>query len=270
VRFDLAHKTALAAPLLDVLIVVTDPFFWLVIIPAVIFLGLSKGGFTGIGMASTPLVALVLPPIKAAALLLPILLVQDVITVSVYRRDWSAWNIKVLTPGAVVGVAAAWLLAAHVTEAFVRLTIGLIGIAFSLNTRLARLPASAARPTAASGLFWGALSGFASTFAQVGAQPFQLHILPQRLEKMTLVGTTAIFFAAVNVMKIIPYFSLGQFSPEGFGITLALLPLAIASNFFGIWLVRKTPTEVFYRLAYVLILIISIALLAQGAYQLIR
>jgi uncharacterized protein len=79
----------------------------------------------------------------------------------------------VLTPGAAIGVAAAWLVAAHVSEAFVRLAIGLIGVGFSLNTRLARMPAHAMRPSAASGVLLGILSGFASTFAQVGAQPFR-------------------------------------------------------------------------------------------------
>jgi uncharacterized protein len=250
--------------------VLTDPFFWLVIIPAVTFLGLSKGGFAGVGMASTPLVALVLPPLKAAAILLPILLVQDAISVYVYRRDWSAWNLKVLTPGAVIGVIAAWLLAAHVSEAFVRLAIGAIGIVFSLNTWLSRLPQKVAQPTAASGVFWGVLSGFTSTFAQVGAPPFQIHVLPQRLEKMTLVGTTAIFFASVNLMKVVPYFSLGQFSREGLSLTLLLLPLAIATNFLGIWLVRRTPTVVFYKVAHILVLVISVVLLAQGAYALAR
>lgn len=246
----------------------TDPFFWLVIIPAVTFLGLSKGGFASLGMASTPLVALVLPPLKAAAILLPILMVQDAISVWVYRREWSAWNLKVLTPGAVIGVAAAWLVASHVSEGFIRLAIGLVGVSFSLNTWLGRFRPQAVKPTAAGGVFWGLLSGFTSTFVQVGAQPFQVYVLPQRLDKMTLVGTTAIFFALVNLMKVVPYFSLGQFSTEGLGLTLALLPLAIGTNVLGIWLVRRTPMEVFYRVAHILVFLVSLALAAQGAYAL--
>jgi uncharacterized protein len=86
---------------------------------------------------------------------------------------------------------------------------------------------------------------------------------------MTLVGTSALFFASVNVMKVIPYFSLGQFSTDGLGVTLGLLPLAIGTNFLGIWLVRRTPTSVFYRLAYIRVLIISLALFTQGAYELL-
>ena len=220
-------------------------------------------------MASTPLLALVLPPLKAAAILLPILLVQDAISVWVYRRvepvesesahagrgDWRGR-----------GLAAR----GACFEAFVRLAIGLIGVGFSLNTWLSRFPEHAGGPNTASGVFWGALSGFTSTFAQVGAPPFQVYVLPQRLDKMTLVGTTAIFFASVNVMKVVPYFSLGQFSTEGLSLTLVLLPLAIGTNFLGIWLVRRTPTAVFYKVAHVLVFLVSLALLLQGAYELMH
>ena len=57
----------------------TDPLFWLLAVPAVIALGLAKGGFAGVGMLATPLLALIVPPLQAAAILLPILLLQDVI-----------------------------------------------------------------------------------------------------------------------------------------------------------------------------------------------
>src|SRR5215207_4221127 len=97
--------------------IITDPLFYLLAIPAVLMLGLAKGGFAGVGMISTPLLALVLPPLQAAAILLP----QDLISVWVYRHEWSAWNLKVLIAGAVIGVGVAWLLAAHVTDAHVRL-----------------------------------------------------------------------------------------------------------------------------------------------------
>ena len=127
-----------------------------------------------------------------------------------------------------------------------------------LRAWLGRPPAIAGqRPHAAMGIVWGALSGFTSTLVQVGSPPFQIHMLPQRLDKLTLVGTTVIFFAILNVMKIVPYFALGQFSPRNLATSVVLLPLAIATNFLGIWLVRKTPTDRFYRIAYVLMLLIG-------------
>ncbi len=247
-----------------------DPLFWLAAAAAVTLQGLAKGGFAGVGMASTPLLALAVPPLQGAATLLPIMLLQDVISVWTYRRHWSAWNLKVMLCGAVLGVGAAWLLAAHVSDAVVRLAIGLIALAFVLYRWLSALPAGAGRPSALGGVFWGGLSAFTSAFAHAGSPPFQIHVLPQRLDKLTFVGTATLFFAAVNLMKVVPYFALGQFSTATLGISVMLIPLAIATNFLGIWLVRRTPTELFYRLAYVLVFLISLELIRNGATALLR
>ena len=261
---------------------ISDPLFYLLAIPAVILLGLGKGGFAGIGMVSTPLLALAIPPLQGAAILLPLLIVQDAISVWAYRRAWSAWNLKVLIPGSVLGMAAGTLFASAVSNAAIELTIGIIGLGFVFytwigRTRLGRelIPAlrdlgdKPRRPPIPLGLLWGAMSGFMSLLIQVGAPPFQIHILPQRLDKLTLVGTTVIFFAVLNWMKVIPYMALGQFSPRNLATSAVLLPLAVATNFLGFWLVRRTPTEAFYRIAYLLMALIAIALLWQGARGLV-
>jgi uncharacterized membrane protein YfcA len=245
--------------------VITDPVFYLLALPAVTVLGLGKGGFAGIGMAATPLMALHFPPLQAAAIMLPLILCQDVISVWVYRKDWDRWNVAVLSAGGVIGLGVAWVFAAHVSDDAIRLSVGVIGVGFVLTRWLSRGPRATARPTVAAGMFWGALSAFTSTLIQAGAPPFQAFVLPQRLPKMTLVGTTAIFFATVNVMKIAPYVGLQQFSAETFKASAVLLPAAIAANFLGIWLVRVTPQELFYRIAYWLVLVLSVALLWQGS-----
>jgi uncharacterized protein len=252
--------------------VITDPLFYLLAIPAVTVLGLGKGGFVGVGMIATPLLALAVPPLQGAAILLPILMCQDIISIWTYRRHWSAWNLKVLMPGAVLGTSAAAVFASSVSDAGIEVTIGAIGLAFVFYTWLGPRLLSGLRqaadeprrPPVALGVLWGAMSGFMSLLIQVGAPPFQIHILPQRLDKLTLVGTSVIFFAFVNWMKVLPYFALGQFSPRNFATSLALLPLAIAANFLGIWLVRKTPQERFYQISYLLMFLISLALLWQG------
>jgi len=246
------------------MIIVTDPLFYLLAVPAVTLLGLGKGGFSGLGMISTPLLALVLPPLQAAAILLPILLVQDMISVWVYRRDYDAWNLRAMLTGAVLGVAAAGLLAAQVSDAHVRIMVGLIGVAFVLYVWFGKVPTRARRPSARAGVFWGALAGFTSTIAQAGAPPFQVHMLPQQLDKLTLVGTTLIFFMLVNWMKVVPFVALGQFTAENLATSALLLPFAIACNFLGIWLVRRTPTGLFYKIAYVLMFLISLELIRSG------
>ena len=249
---------------------ITDPLFFALAIPAVIALGLSKGGFAGVGQIATPLLALLLPPLQAAALLLPIMMAQDAMSVWVYRRQWSAWNLKVMLPGAIAGICLAWALASYVSDAFVRLGVGLISLAYVLNTWFGKPPSEARASTAASGVLWGGLSGFTSTMAQAGGPPFQIHVLPQKLDKLTYVGTNVMFFTVVNMLKVIPYFALGQFTPQNFTTSLALFPLAAASNLLGVWLVRRTPTVIFYKIAHALIFLISLELVRAGTMDLLR
>jgi uncharacterized protein len=251
---------------------ITDPLFYLLAIPAVVALGLSKGGFAGMGQMATPMLALVMPPLEAAAIMLPIMIVQDATAMWVYRKDWSGRILAIVIPGAIIGVGCGWLLAAHISDAAVRVFTGAATIAFVLYTwigpqRVAQEAGSASVP---AGVFWGALSGFASTIAQAGGPPYQMYVLPQKLPKMTYVGTAAIMFATLNWLKVVPYFALGQFSTKGLGTSLALLPLAIAANLLGFWLVRVTPTEIFYRITLALMFVISIELVRSGMTEILR
>ena len=126
---------------------ITDPFFYLLAIPAVTVLGLGKGGFIGIGMIATPLLALAVPPLQGAAILLPILMCQDMISIWTYRHKWSAWNLKVLMSGSLFGIGAATLFASSVSNAAIEVTIGAIGLAF----RVLHLARPAAPHRAAAG-----------------------------------------------------------------------------------------------------------------------
>ena len=257
---------------------ITDPFFYLLAIPSVILLGLGKGGFAGLGMISVPLLTFSVPTLQGAAILLPILITQDIISVWTYRHTWSAWNLKVLIPGGAIGMVVGTLFAQYVSNAAIELAVGIIGLSFVLYRwliwwlwpHLALAADKSRRPHPILGMFWGALSGFMSLLVNVGAPPYQIHILPQKLDKLTFVGTTVIFFAFLNWMKIAPYFLLGQFSARNFGTSLALLLLAVAANFTGIWLVRKVSTERFYRITYLLMFTISLTLTWQGATALMR
>jgi len=249
--------------------VFSDPVFLITAVIAVVLIGLAKGGFSGIGMAATPLLALTMPPFQALAILLPILLVQDVVSVWWYRHDWDAWNVKVMIPGAVIGVGLAWALASVVPDDVVRLLIGVIGVSFVLNVWFGKLPPPY-RPSAFSGVFWGAGSGFTSAIASAGMPPFSVHILPQRMDKLRLVGTATMFFAAVNAMRVVPYFGLGHLTLDNLKTSLILMPFAVATNFLGFWLVQRTPTVPFYRISYALMFVVSSVLLTQGAVGLWR
>jgi uncharacterized membrane protein YfcA len=252
--------------------VITDPLFYVLAVPAVVALGLSKGGFAGVGQMAVPLIALAMPPLEAAAIMLPIMILQDIISVSVYRKDFSGRILSVVIPGAVVGVGLGWLLAAHISDAAVRVLTGAATIAFVVYNWIGpmRFAQEAGRASAPAGVFWGTLSGFASCVAQAGGPPYQMWVLPQKLPKMTYVGTTAIMFASLNWLKVVPYLALGQFSTKGFGTSLALVPLAVATNMLGFWLVRRISQELFYKVTFILMFLISLELVRAGALEIWR
>ena len=249
----------------------SDPLFVLAAIVAVSLLGISKSGFFGLGVMALPLLSLLIHPLQAAAILLPTALAQDALTVWTYRRDWSAWNLKVMIPSMAAGVAVAGLFAASLTSAHIRLAIGLIAAVFVLRHWLgARFDRLAPRANLFTGVIWGSVGGFTTMLANAGGPAWQMHLLPQRLDKLTYVGTFTMLFAASNLMKIPAYGALGQLTGENLAIGAILLPLAVIANYAGIWLVRRTPTELFFRIAYVLMFVISIELIRSGLTEMAR
>ena len=258
------------APSPHLVVVITDPLFYLLAVVAVILLGLSKGGFFGLGVMALPLMSLEVPPLQAAAIILPTVLAQDALTVWTYRRDWSAWNLKVMVPSIAAGIAIAGLFAASLSAAHVRLAIGLIAGAFVLRHWLATyFERLSYRPDLLTGVVFGTIGGFTTMLANAGGPAWQMHLLPQRLDKLTYVGTFTILFATSNILKIPAYGALGQLTAENLAIGAVLLPVAVMANYAGIWLVRRTPAELFFRIAYVLMFLISVELIRGALVELL-
>jgi uncharacterized protein len=236
--------------------------FYLVAISAVILFGLSKGGFSGLGTLGVPMLSLVASPVRAAAIVLPILLVQDWLSVWAFRRDFSSRNLIILIPSSMIGVGVGWLLAARVSDDAVRLAIGVISIVFVLymliRDRLGRAPVE--KPGVPSGILWGSLSGFTSFVSHSGAPPFQVYVMPQYLKPPVFAGTATMFFAAVNLLKVPPYFLLGQFNRDNLFVSAGLIPVAILSTFAGVWLTRRVSADRFYAVILALTFLIGVKL----------
>jgi uncharacterized membrane protein YfcA len=244
---------------------ISDPLFLTVAAISVTLLGLAKGGFYGIGMLATPLLALVVPPVQAAGILLPILLIGDVVGVWAYRHSYDSWLLKVMLPGALIGIGAGWALAAYLPQDYVRIAIGLIALVFTLGYWLDRRPPRpVAQRSAPKGVFWSSLAGFTSFVAHAGGPPYSVYMLPLKLDKLVFAGTTTILFAAVNLLKVVPYYFLGQLSADNLTISLALFPLAVVTTLLGVWLVRRVPQELFYRIVYILMFLIGLELVRGG------
>lgn len=254
---------------------IADPFFYAVALPAVILVGLAKGGFSGIGVVATPLMALAVGPVKAAAILLPLLIVQDVVGVWAYRKTWDRKILWLMLPPGALGIALGWALAAMVSVAAVELAVGAVSILFAVQRLWAERAVKAAAAIEAGparpwlGALCGLASGFTSQIAHAGGPPFQIYTLPLRLQRDVFVGTGAIFFAILNWLKLPAYIALGQFTPQVLATAGVLLPVAVASTWAGVVLVRKVPAEGFYKLIYGLLILVGTKLAWDGVMGLI-
>lgn len=254
---------------------ITDPFFYALAIPAVIILGLAKGGFAGVGVIAVPLMALAVSPVVAASVTLPILIVQDVVSVWAFRRTWDRKILILMLPSAAVGIFAGYALAAFVKPGAVELAIGAISLVFAIQRLWVERGGAVLAEPRPEGLPWrgvlaGVAAGFTSQISHAGGPPFQMYVLPKRLARDTFIGTSALFFAAVNWMKVPAYLALGQFTRGSLATSAVLLPVAIGSTWAGVWLVRRVPSERFYQVIYVLLILVGGKLAWDGAASLLR
>lgn len=246
---------------------ITDPLFYLAAIPAVLITGISKGGFGGIAILAVPLMALVISPVQAAGIMLPILIAMDLAAMYAWRGKWDTRNLLILLPGAVIGIIIGSMTAKLVDEDFIRLIVGTIAILFTLHYVLRGRTATAiANPNTPIGVLLGGVSGYTSFVAHAGAPAFQLYMLPQKLDRQLYAGTSVIFFTAVNLMKVLPYAMLGMLGTGNLTTSLALAPLALAGVAIGYWINSKVSNDVFYKIIYALVFLVGLRLVWQGIW----
>lgn len=245
-----------------------DTLLWLLCLAALL-VGLSKGGLPGIGMLAVPLLSLSISPVVAAVLLLPVYILSDVVGLWLYRRNYSAENLKILLPAGVAGVCIGWLTASRVSDDMVALAIGVLGVSFCLSRWFggARVNGQQAA-SLGRGMFWGTMSGFTSFVAHAGAPPYQIFVLPQKLSKLVFAGTTTIVFAIVNLAKVIPYHSLHPYNADTLELSLMLVPMAIVGTVVGKVLVQRLSERWFFTGVQIALFLISLKLMYQGIQSL--
>ncbi|MDP1734803.1 MAG: sulfite exporter TauE/SafE family protein [Sulfuritalea sp.] len=236
--------------------------FWLLAVAATVLVGMSKAGFGGAaGSLGVPLMALVVAPPFAAAVMLPILLTIDAIGLVVFRGRGDAANLRIILPGAMIGIALGWLTFGHVDARWIKLLIGIEAVLFAFDRfRAARstLAAVPSAPTFLPGIFWSTLSGFTSFVSHAGGPPIMQYLMPQNMDKLRLVGTTVIFFSVVNFAKLGPYAQLGLLDLSNLGVSLLLAPAIPLGYFVGYRLLHAVDMRGFN-------LVTAWTLLAAGA-----
>jgi len=240
---------------------------WTILVVAAIacvFVGMSKGGLPSVGTLAVPILAMAIPPVTAAALLLPIFVASDLVGMYLYRKEYSARNLLILIPASLLGVAIGWLFSANLSSLFIGMLVGFVGVLFCAKAWFGKYFRATARPAdVGRGLFWGVLTGLTSFVSHSGGPTFQMYVLPQKLSKMVFAGTSTILFAIVNAAKIVPYWQMRQF--ENFDIPLALwlaVP-AIAGTLIGRRLTMVIPDGIFFRLIEITLLGLSLKLISD-------
>lgn len=244
---------------------ITDPFFYICAIPAVLLFGMAKGGFGGsISILSVPLIALAVSPSQAAAILLPILVVMDFFAIKSFSGQCSKENLKIIIPGAMLGLLVGALTFSYLSADMMRIIIGALAVIFTLDYWLKRKVVKGLAPNLIKGTFWGAISGFTSFGIHSGSPPISVYLLPQNMDKKILMGTFAWFFSIVNLLKLFPYLWLGLFDDTNITTSLVLIPLAPIGVALGFYLLHRVSVTLIYRFCYFFLFISGISLLYKG------
>jgi uncharacterized membrane protein YfcA len=242
-----------------------DPLFYVFAVPAVLIYGISKGGFGGsIAVLSVVLMTFVVTPTHAAAILLPILCVMDLFVLWTYRGIFELTSLKILLPGAMLGILVGYLSADTLNDDAMRIMIGSLSLLFCLKTWFGWPHGAGRRHSRLSGTVFGTLSGFTSFHIHAGGPPFGMYLLPKRLEPLIFAGTAGIFFAVVNYVKLVPYYVLDQLRADNLVISLVLMPLAPVGVKLGHFLVKRTSTVWFYRICYFFLFVVGVKLVIEG------
>lgn len=232
-------------------LLITDPWFYAVAVPAVLLMGLAKSGFLmGFGSLATPLLALTMPVPQAAAVMLPLLLVMDITGVGQLWRDRDRELLRLLIPAGLLGTVVGTLLFGLLSAKTVAAVVGALTLLF-LAQRLVFPPRrDAPPPSRPVGFLLTVAAGFTSFVAHAGSPPISAYVLPLKLEPVRLTATLAVLFGVINLSKWIPYAGLGLFDRRILVTSLVLLPLAPLGVWLGVWATRRIDASWFYRIAY--------------------
>ncbi len=230
---------------------ITEPYFYLVTVPAVLLLGVSKSGFgAGFGSLAVPMMALAVSVPQAAAILMPVLLLMDVLGMAAFRKDFDLKLLKFLIPWGLVGIVIGALLFKLLNAHTVAGIVGGFTLLFLAQRLLFAPKADSPPPPRWLGAVLTATSGFTSFIAHAGGPPVNAYMIPMRLSPIRFTATMAFFFFVINLAKWLPYAWLGLLDWRNFATSMVLLPIAPIGVWVGVRLARRISQVLFYRFLY--------------------
>src|SRR4051812_4430015 len=227
-------------------------------------IGLSKSGFaTGLGMLTTPMLATAVPPRQAIGIILPLLCFADLFTLSAFWKKWNLALVRYPFFGALVGIAIGMGFVNVISDKILRHSIGVMALALTvlLIIRNVWYPTRVYKPSVWEGLMVGLAAGFTSTICHGAGPVMAIFLMAQKPEKGIFVATNAIFFTALNLIKVPPYVYSGLITGDTLFQDLRYLP-CIPFGVLAGWIAnRALPQKAFEYLVYLLLILTSIQLM---------
>lgn len=229
----------------------------------------STFGF-GEALVAVPLLALVMPVAIAAPLAV---LVSVVVAAAIVAEDWGRIDFR--SAGGLLGTAflgipvGVWLLA-RAPEPLVKAGLGAVIVAFSmysLTRRTAgRMPHDHPGWLIACGFFSGVLGGAYG----MNGPPLVVYGALRQWPPQKFRATLQAYFLPASVVGMIGYASIGLWTATVTRDFLWSMPAVVGGIVLGRVMHRRMPTEKFFRLVYVALLLTGLVLIGQAGQQLAR
>lgn len=211
---------------------------WGMLILVCISIGISKTALSSLSILSVTMIVMTFPAKTAVGLILPLLIIGDLIALLYYRQH-VIWRYLIkLVPWVFAGIIIGYFILGYITDEHLKPLIGWI-ILLLIILNLIRdisgqkfielLPESKVFT-----IFMGILSGFTTMVGNAAGPIMAIYLLMIGLGKKDLVGTAAIFFFVVNILKVPFYIHLNMINWESLLINLIVFPAIFIGAFIGI------------------------------------
>lgn len=242
-----------------------DGVFFAFAIPAVIFAGISKGGFgSGASFAASAILAIILPPELALGMMLPLLMLIDLGSLPAFWGKWSRLDCARVLLGSLPGVAVGVAVFRYADPNVIRFLIGAIALAFvawQMSKARGLVPAPKRQLGPVAGISTGAVAGFTSFVSHAGGPPVAVYLLSRNLDKLRYQASTVLIFWVINILKFVPYAFLGAFTRETWLAVAMLAPVALFGTWLGIKAHTVLPERTFFAITYVLLTLTGVRLI---------
>jgi hypothetical protein len=225
-----------------------EPWQFGLIALSALLIGFSKTGIGGVVMIAIPVLAAAFGGKMSTGIILPMLITGDVLAIRYYHRhaDWP--GIRRLLPWTVIGLLAGILVGNLINDRqFTLLIAASLVICLAV---LVVLELRAGRVATPDGLWFyaliGMVAGFTTMIGNVAGPIFAVYLLAQRYDKQRFMGTSAWFFAIINLIKLpLQIFFWGNITIQTALIAAFVIPAVLIGAVIGAMVIKRIPEKPF-------------------------